>query len=252
MKAILSAIIFLFASGYLLISCRKEKIEFNQRLIEISHAESNWKMELKYNADGKLVSSQENGWDSLFYDNQGRLIKYFDGYVTYAFEYNSNGQIRKRIPVFTPSVLYHPDTIEYHYDAKGRVMSAVSTFSDASNIPRDGWIRYYYYNDQDDIIKYDAIHLYYNQAENDNLIYDNKENPLKLSNSILFFLNEHLYTALNMHNPTRKENLNGITIYSYEYKSGIIPILQTSKFFMRGQPVNPNNSNGYQLKFTYE
>jgi hypothetical protein len=252
MKAILRTIILLFVTGNIFITCRKDKIEFNGRLTEISNAESRWKMELKYRPDGKLISSEGDGWDTLFYDNQGRLNKYNNGYVTYAFEYNSIGQIKKRIPIATLSVLYHPDTIEYHYDVKGRVVKTLSTFNSPSNIPLEGWTRNYIYNDQDDIIEYKAFHPYYNQIENDKLLYDKKENPLKLSNSILFFLNEHRYDALNRHNPIRKENQNGITIYSYNYIPSNIPVIQTIKFFMRGQPVNPNNTRGYQLRFTYE
>jgi hypothetical protein len=238
---------------FLFTSCKKENREFKSRLTEVLYVDSQWKMELRYSSDGKLVSTMPNGEDSLFYDNQGRLVKYFNGYVTYIFDYSSSGQIMRRTPVSTMSVSYHPDTIEYHYDATGRIVQCTSTFNDQNNIPRQGWIRTYSYNDQNDITSYSAIHPYYNQTEDELLSYDKGENPLKLSNAILFFLNEHFYEALNQHNPKRKDSRDFNLIYLYDYSSGIMPNSQTIKFYSPGQPVEPFSYNLLrQVKFSYE
>jgi YD repeat-containing protein len=234
-------------------SCKKDNIEYKSRLIEVLYVESQWKMELKYSSDGKLVSTMPNDGDTLFYDNQGRLTKYFNGYVTYTFDYASNGQIKRRVPISTVSTSYHPDTIEYHYDARGRIVQCSSTFNDQYNIPRQGWIRNYSYSDQNDIIKYSAVHPYYNQIEEETLSYDKGQNPLKLSNSILFFLNEHFYETLNRHNPKRKDTKDFISTYLYDYSSGTLPSSQAIKFYSPGQPIDLFGYNSLrQVKFSYE
>jgi YD repeat-containing protein len=238
---------------FLYTACKKDKIELKARLAEVLYVESQWKMELKYSSDGKMVSTMANGGDSLLYDNQGRLITYADGYVTYAFDYTTNGQIMRRTPISTVSANYHPDTIEYRYDGLGRMVQCISTFNDQNNISRQGWIRNYSYNDQNDITNYSAVHPYYNQTEEETLSYDKAKTPLKLSNSILFFINEHFYEALNQHNPKRKDNENFISIYLYDYSPGARPNLQTIKFYSPGQPIDPLDYNSLrQVKFTYE
>lgn len=253
MKVGIYTITFLFFFLFLYTSCNKDKIEPKVRLTEVLYIDSQWKMELKYNSDGKLLSTMVNGTDTLYYDNQGRLSKYTDGYVTYTFDYNTNGQITKRTPLSTFSVNYHPDTIEYRYDATGRVVQCISTFNDQNNIPRQGWIRNYSYNDQNDIIHYSANHPYYNQTDEETLSYDEGKNALKLSNSILFFLNENFYEALNQHNPKRKNNGDFTSIYLYDYSSGPLPNRQIIKFYSASQPLDPFGYNSMrQIKFTYE
>jgi YD repeat-containing protein len=252
-KVNIHTIAFLFTLCFLYTSCKKDEIEHKGLLTEILYVDSQWKMELKYNPDGKLISTLANGGDTLFYNNQGQVIKYTDGNVTYSFEYATNGQIIKRIPILTVIANYHPDTVEYRYDAKGRIIQCISTFNDQNNIPRQGWIRNYSYNSLNDIIAYRAIHPYYNQTEEETLSYYEGENPLKLSNSILFFLNEHFYEALNQHNPKRKDRNDFISIYLYDYSSGTMPELQTIKFYSPNQPVSPASYKSMrQVKFTYK
>jgi len=246
------AIAILFLYCFLYTSCKKDNPGFKARLTEVLHVDSQWKMALKYNSDGKLVSTLQFGGDSLFYDNQGRIIKYNNSYVTYAFEYSPNGQIKRRIPVATVLRDYHPDTLDYIYDAKGRIVECNSTFNDASGVSHQGWSRYYKYNSQNDIIDYNTINLYYNQAGGARLSYDNGANPLNFSNSLLFFLNEELYAALNQHNPIRKYVEGFISIYSYDY-ADTRPLRQTIKFYPPGQPVEPLGYRSLsQVKYKYE
>jgi YD repeat-containing protein len=254
MKTNIYSIFVLFAICFLSISCKKGTIEHKERrLTEFLRVESQWKMELKYSSSGKLVSTMPNGGDTLLYDNLGRLIKYRDSYATYAFDYSTNGHIKRKIPISTTSFNYHPDTIEYRYDAMGRVEQSISTFNDEYNIPRQGWIRKYSYNERNDIVDYNAIHPYYNQTERETLSYDKGENPLKLSNSILFYLNEYFYEALNQHNPIRKDNKDFISTYLYDYSSGTMPNHQTIKFYPPGQKVDPFGYNSLrEVKFSYQ
>lgn len=242
----------LISISFSFISCEKDKIA-EKHLTELLYMDSQWKMELKYDANGKLISTQRNSTDTLFYNGQGQLTKYSDGYVAYNFVYDGNGHIIRRIPLSTVSPNYHPDTIQYYYDAKNRMTKTVSTFNDSYGTSRQGWIRNYTYNDQNDIIEYTAINSYYNQSENETLSYDKTRNPLNLANATLFFLNEHFYEALNQHSPKRKDNKDFTSIYSYNYATGLTPEIQTIKIYSPGQSLDPlGYSSMRQVKFTYE
>ena len=112
--------LFLFLAVCCLVpSCKKDHEDRKSRLKEVVYLDSQWKLELKYSLDGKLLSTMPDGADSIFYDTQGRLSKYFDGYVMYAYEYVSNSQIKRRTPIWTISPGITPDTIEYHMIRKG-------------------------------------------------------------------------------------------------------------------------------------
>ena len=204
--------LFIFIA--ILSSCKKEQLVLvGNKLARTENA--NDIQRFKYDSLGRLISilnTEHTQLDTIKYDATGRMNQYFDGYSLYQFHYNSLGQIVKKVSVYHKFTIHDsPDTSYYRYDQKGRLIETETIFVGRDLLTHPGWIRNYKYDDHDNIVEYVSTHQYYSNNgswEDKMSSYDDKINPYHFSNSILYFLNEFLFDALNKNNVVkRKDNL---------------------------------------------